>query len=422
MGVKRFGGVLERYAHAALDDAPADGATFVIDGNNLAHVLARGAGAYDDVDAAARDFLEGLSPHPVVAFFDGPRADASGDRDGELARRARLRGDAASRRLYEGVDARSVGVLAVEQCRATLLAALGPQRCVACAGEADDAIRAFCAANDAVVYSDDADFLIAGCRVARFRDGGGGGRAWSRRALVDAIFGAAAREDALVEVALCLGTDALAPSCASPEEAVAVVARGLSRDPAWVLESGAADDGGLLERTRRAYLGAPPPVGLRSLGNDDHRLEEHILADVCDGIGLAPAYRRALARVVDGERGASESPPPAEDVEAAYAYERAIRDELRAHQRFPETLMPFELFDAASFFAFVAQERASPPASTSPFSAAAPAFEPPGAFSAAAPAFEPAASPTSELEFARDFGSLDAGAADWTRSPAPRSP
>ena len=111
MGVKRFGAVLERYAHAALE-APGDDATIVIDGNNLAHHVAAGAATYDAIDERARAFLRSLGRRPVVAFFDGPReAGAGGARDGELGARADARGDAAARRIYEGVDARSRGVL-----------------------------------------------------------------------------------------------------------------------------------------------------------------------------------------------------------------------------------------------------------------------------------------------------------------------
>ncbi|KAH8043844.1 hypothetical protein JL722_14976 [Aureococcus anophagefferens] len=181
MGASKIAALLARYASAA-EDPPADALT-VVDGNNLAHHLAARCDTYAALDAATRAWIAARGD--VVAFFDGPRPDATA-KAGELARRADAKGDAAAARLLEGRGALSLQLLAVEQCRASCVAALGAARVRVAAGEADDAVAAFCAdAPRAVVASDDCDFLLRGLPLVRLSDG----RLWRRDRVAAAALG-----------------------------------------------------------------------------------------------------------------------------------------------------------------------------------------------------------------------------------------
>ena len=93
MGASKIAALLARYASAA-EDPPADALT-VVDGNNLAHHLATRCDTYAALDAATRAWIAARGD--VVAFFDGPRPDATAKAD-ELARRADAKGDAAAAR------------------------------------------------------------------------------------------------------------------------------------------------------------------------------------------------------------------------------------------------------------------------------------------------------------------------------------
>ncbi|KAH8069352.1 hypothetical protein JL721_5909 [Aureococcus anophagefferens] len=214
MGASKIAALLARYASAA-EDPPADALT-VVDGNNLAHHLAARCDTYAALDAATRAWIAARGD--VVAFFDGPRPDATA-KAGELARRADAKGDAAAARLLEG-RARSPP------------------------GEAGDAVAAFCAdAPRAVVASDDCDFLLRGLPLVRLSDG----RLWRRDSVA-----ADARGAAVLEVALLLGVEDVAASVRDVDEAVLVVARGSRTTPPSRVRSGAPR--GVAERA------APPPL------------------------------------------------------------------------------------------------------------------------------------------------------------------
>ena len=370
MGASKIAALLARYASAA-EDPPADALT-VVDGNNLAHHLAARCDTYAALDAATRAWIAARGD--VVAFFDGPRPDATAKAD-ELARRADAKGDAAAARLLEGRGALSLQLLAVEQCRASCVAALGAARVRVAAGEADDAVAAFCAdAPRAVVASDDCDFLLRGLPLVRLSDG----RLWRRDRVAAAALGPDARGAALLEVALLLGLEDVAASVRDVDEAVLAVARGLADDAAFVARRGDA-----AAAAARKRFSTVPDLATATLSESP--LDAAALLETLD---LAPRHAAALRRVLAGERRRFDRAPPKEDVEAAYAYERALREASRQRAAPPPL---HRCFDAATFFALC---------------------DAPAALNVAAATFSPSAPDPLEIA-AETFGRLDAAVEPW---------
>ena len=391
MGASRLAQVLERYRDAAswatLAEAFPGGATVVVDGNNLAYFLARGCASYDDLDAAVRRWAFRYGDD-VIFVFDGPREDAATKAE-ELARRASERGEKASARLFEGVDACALGVLAVEQTRATLLDLFGPERCKMARGEADDAIAVYALSGGdrpRVIASDDCDFVLRGLALLRLADG----RVYSRDRFAAAAFGPGARADAIVDVALLLGTEAVPAGVrVDADAAVTAVARGLAADGASFRvafpEDPALDAAAAFQR---AAYASPVDRGFRDNVLDASPVAPLAIVEALERSGaVAPRHALALRRVVAGERsrGTFGDRRPA-DVDAAYAFEARLREELRASRNWPEILAPAAVFDAQTFFALCAQK-----------------------LNVSAAAFAPQAPPSADLDFETSFGRLDAG-------------